>query len=174
MPTYEQRIEVDVPVRTAYDQWTQFEEFPRFMEGVEEVRQRTDAYTEWRAEIGGEERTWVARITQQEPDRLIAWTSTEGDAKIGGTVSFEPLANDRTAVGLRIDFEPDDATERVGDALGVVERRVRGDLERFKAFIEERGGATGGWRGQIPPDGSLEPANEPEHEPENEDEARSA
>jgi uncharacterized membrane protein len=168
MPTYEERIEVDVPVRTAYDQWTQFEEFPRFMEGVEEVRQRDDAYTEWRAEVGGESRRWVARITEQEPDRLIAWTSTEGDAKIGGTVAFEPMGEGRTAVMLRVDFEPDDATERIGDALGIVERRVRGDLERFKAFIEGRGEATGAWRGEIPPDGAREPANEPR------DEARSA
>jgi uncharacterized membrane protein len=160
MTTYEERVEVDVPVRAAYDQWTQFEEFPRFMEGVREVRQRTDAYTEWRAEIGGRERAWVARITEQEPDRLIAWTSTEGDAKIGGTVTFEPLGEDRTAIRLRVEFEPDDATERIGDALGVVERRVRGDLERFRTFIEERGRATGGWRGEIPPDGPREPENE--------------
>jgi uncharacterized membrane protein len=160
MPTYEERIEVGVPVRTAYDQWTQFEEFPRFMEGVERVVQRTDAYTEWTAEIGGERRTWVARVTEQEPDRLIAWASTEGDMKIGGLVTFEPLGADRTALTLRIDFEPDDATARAGDALGVVERRLRGDLERFKTFIEGRGEATGAWRGEIPPDGPLEPPEE--------------
>jgi uncharacterized membrane protein len=160
MPTYEERIEVAVPVRTAYDQWTQFEEFPRFMEGVEEVRQRTDAYTEWRADVGGERRTWVARITEQEPDRLIAWTSTEGDAKLGGAVTFEALAEDRTAVSLRVDFEPDEPSERIGDAVGVVERRVKGDLERFKSFIEDRGRATGAWRGEIPADGALEPENE--------------
>jgi uncharacterized membrane protein len=172
MPTYEERIEIAVPIRTAYDQWTQLEEFPRFMEGVEEVRQRTDVYTEWRAEIGGEQRSWVARITEQQPDHVIAWASTEGDAKIGGRVSFEPMGEDRTAVTLRIEFEPDDATERMGDRLGIVERRVRGDLERFKAFIEERGEATGAWRGEIPADGALRPEDEAENEPE--DEARSA
>jgi uncharacterized membrane protein len=157
VPTYEERIEVEVPVRTAYDQWTQFEEFPRFMEGVERVEQIDDAYTQWTAEIGCERRSWAARIVEQEPDRRIAWASTEGDAKVGGSVEFEPIGDDRTAVLLRIDFEPGDATERVGDALGIVERRVKGDLERFKAFIEERRRATGAWRGEIPPDRPLEP-----------------
>jgi uncharacterized membrane protein len=160
MPTYEERIEVDVPVRTAYDQWTQFEEFPRFMEGVEHVTQRDDVYTEWTVEIGGERRNWAARITEQVPDELIAWASTEGDAKVGGTVRFEPLGDRRTAVTLRIDFEPEDAAERMGDALGVVEGRVNGDLERFKTFIESRGEATGAWRGEVPPDRSLRPENE--------------
>jgi uncharacterized membrane protein len=160
MPTYEERVEVDVPVRTAYDQWTQFEEFPRFMEGVERVTQRDDVYTEWTAEIGGERRSWAARVTEQVPDEVIAWASTEGDAKVGGTVRFEPLGEGRTAVTLRVEFEPDDATERMGDVLGLVERRVQGDLERFKAFIEERGAATGAWRGEVPPDRPLEPENE--------------
>jgi uncharacterized membrane protein len=157
MPTYEERIEVDVPVRAAYDQWTQFEDFPNFMEGVEEVRQVDDVYTEWRAEIAGRPRRWVARITEQHPDRLIAWASTEGDLKIGGVVSFEALGEARTAVSLRVDLEPDAASERAGDALGVVERRVRGDLERFKSFIESRREPTGGWRGDVPPDEPLEP-----------------
>ncbi len=160
MPTYQARVEIDVPVRTAYDQWTQFEEFPRFMEGVEEVRQIDDAYTEWRADVAGQQRTWVARITDQEPDRIIAWTSVEGDLKIGGTVTFEALGEDRSAVDLRIDLEADDATERIGDVLGIVERRVKGDLQRFKAFVEERGAATGAWRGEIPADHPLEPKGE--------------
>jgi len=156
LPTYEERIEVGVPVRTCYDQWTQFEEFPRFMEGVERVHQIDDAYTEWTAEIGGERRTWAARITEQEPDRRIAWASTEGDVKLGGVVEFESLGDARSAVVLRVEFEPDDTPERTGEALGVVERRVKGDLERFKAFIEERGDATGAWRGEIQPDRPLE------------------
>jgi uncharacterized membrane protein len=147
MSTYRARIEIDVPVRTAYDQWTQFEEFPRFMEGVEEVRQIDDAYTEWHAEIGGQQRTWVTRITDQEPDRIIAWTSVEGDLKTGGTVTFEPLGDGRSAVELRIDLDADDAT---------LERRVSGDLERFKTFLEERGEATGAWRGEIPADHPLQ------------------
>jgi uncharacterized membrane protein len=160
MPTYEQRIEIDVPVRAAYDQWTQFEEFPSFMEGVEEVRQVDDVYTEWRAEIGGQRRRWVARITEQHPDRLIAWASTEGDVKIGGVVTFEALAETRTAVTLRVDFEPDDPAERAGDVVGVVERRVGGDLERFKSFLESRREPTGGWRGEIPPDEPLDPPSD--------------
>jgi uncharacterized membrane protein len=162
MPTYEERIEVGVPVRTAYNQWTQFEEFPRFMEGVERVVQRSDVYAEWTAEIGGERRTWVVRITEQDPDRSIGWASTEGDVKVDGVVLFEPLGDDRTALTLRIDFEPDDATDRAADALGAVERRVRGDLERFKTFIEERREATGAWRGEIPADRPLDLPGEAE------------
>jgi uncharacterized membrane protein len=160
MPRFEERIEVDVPVRTAYDQWTQFEEFPRFMEGVERVTQRNDVYTEWAVEIGGERRNWAARITEQVPDELISWASTEGDAKVGETVRFERLGEDRTAVTLQIDFEPDNGAAPMGDALGVVERRVKGDLERFKALIEKRGEATGAWRGEVPPDRPLRPENE--------------
>jgi uncharacterized membrane protein len=160
MPTYEERIEIDLPVRAVYDQWTQFEEFPSFMEGVEEVRQVDDVYTEWVAEVDGQRLRWVARITEQHPDRLIAWASTEGDLKIGGAVSFEPLADDRTAMTLRVDLESDDASPLAADALGVVERRVGGDLERFKSFIESRREASGGWRGEIPPDKRLDPPNE--------------
>ena len=169
-------MEVGVPVRAAYDQWTQFEEFPRFMEGVERVQQIDDAYTEWTADVAGQRRTWAVRITEQEPDRRIAWASTEGDVKVGGVVEFESLGEGRSAVVLRIEFEPDDATERMGDALGVVERRVKGDLERFKAFIEDRGDATGAWRGEIPPDRPLESETTPRtvSSDERESEAESA
>jgi uncharacterized membrane protein len=144
-------VEVDVPIRVAYNQWTQFEEFPSFMEGVEEVRQVTPESLEWRAEIAGQSRTWAARITEQEPDRKIAWVAVEGE-RIDGTVEFSPIDDARTQVSLTMRFEPDGALEKAGDALDVVEGRVKGDLERFKAFIERLGRETGGWRGEIPPD----------------------
>ena len=155
MSTITASIEVEVPVRVAYNQWTQFEDFPSFMEGVEEVRQVTDESLEWRAEIAGQTRTWGTRITEQVPDRRIAWVAVEGE-KLAGAVDFESLDDDRTRVELTMEFEPDDAMERAADALRVVEGRVRGDVERFKRFIESRGKETGAWRGEIPPD-SPEP-----------------
>jgi uncharacterized membrane protein len=141
-------IDVDVPVRVAYDQWTQFEEFPRFMDGVKGVRQLDDTTLEWTAEINGVERSWRADIAEQEPDQVIAWRSTSG-AKNDGRVTFEPLDDSRARVTLELDVEPDDAVEKAGDALGFVERQVKGDLRRFKEFIESRGTPTGGWRGEV-------------------------
>ena len=141
-------IDVDVPVRIAYDQWTQFEEFPRFMDGVKRVRQLDDTTLEWTAEINGVERSWRADIAEQEPDQVIAWRSTSG-AKNDGRVTFEPLDDSRARATLELDVEPDDAIEKVGDALGFVERQVKGDLRRFKEFIEARGTPSGGWRGEV-------------------------
>jgi uncharacterized membrane protein len=141
-------IDVDVPVRITYDQWTQFEEFPRFMEGVKQVRQVDDTTLEWTAEIKGIERSWKAEVTEQEPDTVIAWRSTSG-AKNDGRVTFEPLGENRTRVTLQLDVEPDDPIEKAGDALGFVERQVEGDLRRFKEFIDSRGTPTGGWRGEV-------------------------
>jgi uncharacterized membrane protein len=141
-------IDVDVPVRVTYDQWTQFEEFPRFMDGVKGVRQLDDTTLEWTAEINGVERSWRADIAEQEPDQVIAWRSTSG-AKNDGRVTFEPLDDSRARVTLELDVEPDDAVEKAGDALGFVERQVKGDLRRFKEFIESRGTPTGGWRGEV-------------------------
>ncbi|HET8786675.1 MAG TPA: SRPBCC family protein, partial [Candidatus Limnocylindrales bacterium] len=141
-------IDVDVPVRVAYDQWTQFEEFPKFMEGVKRVQQLNDTTLEWTAEINGVERSWRAEITEQEPDTVVAWRSTSG-AKNDGRVSFEPLGTNRTRVTLELDVEPDDAIEKAGDALGFVERQVKEDLRRFKEFIESRGTPTGAWRGEV-------------------------
>jgi uncharacterized membrane protein len=158
MSVIEETIEVDVPVRVAYDQWTQFEEFPRFMEGVQEVRQVTDETVEWRAEIAGQTRTWATRIAEQTPDRTIVWVAVEGE-KLDGRVTFEPLADDRTRVALTMSFEPDDALEKAADMLKVVEGRVKGDLERFKRFIESEGHETGAWRGEIPAD-SPDPSAE--------------
>lgn len=148
MGTVEKTIEVDVPVTTAYNQWTQFEEFPRFMEGVREVRQMDDTRLYWKAEIGGREKEWYARIIDQEPDRRIAWQSEQG-ARNGGEVSFEPLDGSRTNISLRMEYEPEDFVESTGDVLGFVSRRVEGDLDRFKEFIEARGQETGAWRGSV-------------------------
>ena len=148
MGKVEASIDVNVPVSTAYNQWTQFEEFPRFMEGVEKVRQLDDRTLEWTAEIAGNEETWRAEIDEQTPDQRIAWHSTEG-ARNAGVVTFHRLDDEQTRVMLQLEFEPEGAVQNVGDALGVPQRRIEGDLERFKEFIESRGVETGGWRGEI-------------------------
>jgi uncharacterized membrane protein len=141
-------IDIDVPVRTAYNQWTQFEEFPRFMEGVEAVEQIDDTQLEWHASIGGVDKRWRAKITEQTPDQRIAWKSIEG-ARNDGAVTFHRIDDDRSRIALQLDIEPEGAIETVGDAAGVVSRRARGDLERFKEFIEERGTESGAWRGEV-------------------------
>ncbi len=148
MPHIEDSIEVEVPVRTAYDQWTQFEDFPRFMEGVKEVKQLDDKRLSWRAEIAGKEVTWNSEITHQEPDHRIAWQSTTG-ASHAGSVTFYPLGANKVNVTLRMEYDPAGFTEKTGAALGLVKARVHGDLSRFKDFIEERGAETGAWRGTI-------------------------
>ncbi|MDQ3980014.1 MAG: SRPBCC family protein [Actinomycetota bacterium] len=137
-----------MPVRTVYDQWTQFEEFPRFMEGVEQVVQLDDTHLHWVAEIAGVKREWDAEITEQVPDQRIAWRSLAGEHN-AGVVTFQPNGPNSTRVTLAIDFEPDDAVEKAGDKLGFVSKRTEGDLERFKEFIESRGVETGAWRGQV-------------------------
>lgn len=149
MSKIEKSIEVNVPVRTAYDQWTQFEQFPNFMEGVESVHQLDDRRLHWRAEIFGKMVEWTAEISEQIPDTKIAWRSTSG-APNAGAVSFYRLSDDRCRVTLQIDYEPQGFLETVGDWLGIMSRRVEGDLEQFKKFIEERGVETGAWRGTIP------------------------
>lgn len=141
-------VDVDVPVRTAYDQWTQFESFPMFMEGVEKVEQLDDTTLRWTAEIAGQKRTWKARITEQAPDQRIAWTSTEG-AKNAGVVTFHRIDDGKTRVTLQLDVDPEGPVENIGDALGFVQRRAKGDMERFKDFIEGRGTETGAWRGTV-------------------------
>jgi uncharacterized membrane protein len=148
MSTIEESIEVDVPVRTAYNQWTQFEEFPRFMEGVESVRQLDDTHLEWTAEIAGVRRQWNAEVTEQQPDQRVAWRATSGTEN-AGVVTFHRLAEDRTKVMLQLDVEPEGLVEQAGDKLGFVKRRATGDLERFKAFIEHRGTESGAWRGRV-------------------------
>ena len=141
-------IDVEVPVSTAYDQWTQFEEFPRFMEGVGSVRQLDDTHLEWKASVAGVEKEWRAEITEQEPDQRSAWCSTSG-ATNAGVVTFHRLDDRKTRVTLQLDVEPEGGIESVGDSLGFVKRRAEGDLERFKEFIEGRGTATGAWRGSV-------------------------
>ncbi|HVL03922.1 MAG TPA: SRPBCC family protein [Acidimicrobiales bacterium] len=144
----EQSIDVNVPISTAYNQWTQFEEFPKFMEGVKQVRQLDDQTLEWTAEIGGNEESWQARISEQEPDLRVAWHATTG-AKNAGVVTFHRIDDNTTRVMLQMEWEPQNAAEQVGGALGFDDRRIQGDLERFKEFIESRGTETGAWRGEI-------------------------
>jgi len=151
MASYEHSIDVNVPVRTAYNQWTQFEEFPRFMEGVEYVQQVTDTKLRWKAEIAGKEQEWDAVITEQTPDQRIAWKSTTG-AEHAGVVTFHRLDDNTTRVMLQIEYDPEGFVENVGSALGVVKRRMKGDMERFKEFIEGRGQETGAWRGTVEQD----------------------
>jgi uncharacterized membrane protein len=148
MATIEQSIELDVPVRTAYDQWTQFEEFPRFMEGIEEVHQLDDTHLHWVAEVGGQREEWDAEITEQRPDERIAWTSTSGKGN-AGVVTFHRLDDRRSKIMLQLDWQPEGMVEKVGSALGHDDRRVKGDLERFKEFIEGRDTPTGSWRGTV-------------------------
>jgi uncharacterized membrane protein len=152
MKTIEKSIEVEVPVRTAYNQWTQFEEFPHFMEGVKDVRQLDDTRLHWIAEVGGKAKEWNARITEQEPDQRIAWRSDDGGGHNGGVVTFHRLAEGKTRVMLQMEYDTEGLAETVGDALGFVTRRVEGDLGRFKEFIEGRGYETGGWRGKVESD----------------------
>jgi uncharacterized membrane protein len=146
--TIETSIDVAVPLRTAYDQWTQFEEFPKFMDGVESVTQLDDTHLRWVAEIAGVRREWDAVITEQKPDMRVAWTSTSG-TKNAGVVTFHHIDDGITRVMLQLDIEPEGIVETVGDKLGVIERRAVGDLERFKEMIEALGRETGGWRGEV-------------------------
>jgi uncharacterized membrane protein len=150
MPGITESIDVRVPVRVAYNQWTQFEEFPAFMEGIKAVRQLDDRRLMWRVDIGGREKEWVAEIVQQIPDERIHWRSTEG-AENAGVVTFQAVDDETTRITLRIDYDPEGMIEHAGDALGVVHTRVRGDLWRFKEFIENIRQETGAWRGRIPP-----------------------
>ncbi|WP_330336001.1 SRPBCC family protein [Streptomyces sp. NBC_00557] len=150
MSQIEESIEVDVPVRAAYNQWTQFEDFPHFMDGVERIEQRTDTLTHWVTRIGGVEREFDAEITEQIPDERVAWTTVSGEAKQAGVVTFHRLDEARTKVMLQLDYEPDGLAETVGDKLGFIKRQATGDLKRFKEFIESRGGVeTGAWRGEV-------------------------
>lgn len=149
MSKVEESIEVEVPVRTAYNQWTQFETFPHFMEGVERIDQRTDTMTHWVTKVGGTQREFEAEITEQIPDERVAWTTLGGEVKQAGVVTFHRLDDSKTKVMLQLDYEPDGFTETVGDKLGFVKRQITGDLKRFKEYIEARGHETGSWRGEV-------------------------
>jgi uncharacterized membrane protein len=144
----EKRILVNVPVSTAYNQWTQFEDFPHFMGGVKSVTQLSDDRLEWVAEIAGVKRKWEAKILEQIPDRKVAWAATEG-ATNAGSVEFEDVGGGQTSVKLFIDYEPEGIVEKVGDKLNVVERQAESDLQKFKEFIEDEGYASGAWRGSV-------------------------
>jgi hypothetical protein len=146
----ERSIQVDVPVRTAYDQWTQFEDFPHFMGGVREVHQHDDQRLHWTAEIAGVRREWEATILEQIPDQKIAWAATEG-ATNAGAVRFQANGPMSTTVFLTLEYEPEGVVEQVGDKLGIVERQVTADLQRFKELVESEGYATGAWRGSVNP-----------------------
>ena len=143
-----QSVDVDVDVRTAYNQWTQFEEFPRFMEGVEKVEQLDDSHLRWHVDIAGIDREFEAEITEQTPDQRIAWRSRSGVDQ-GGVVTFHALDDDHTRVTLQMNFEPEGLAEQAADKSGLVRGRTTGDLGRFKDFIEDRGAETGAWRGEI-------------------------
>ncbi|MFC8176713.1 SRPBCC family protein [Streptomyces sp. NPDC013012] len=157
MSTVEKTIDVDVPVRSAYDQWTQFEEFPHFMEGVEEVRQVDDRHCHWRTKVAGVRREFDTEIVDQLPDERVAWRTVGGEVRQKGVVTFQPLDEGHTRVRLAMEVEPEGVVEKTGDALGILDLRVKGDLKRFKGFIEERGQATGGWRGRIRPSDGMNP-----------------
>lgn len=148
MASVTESIDVNVPVRTAYDQWTQFEEFPRFMENVKEVRQLDDTHLHWVVNVGGNTEEYDAEVTEQLPDERVAWKSTSGKPN-AGVITFHRLGADQTKVTVQMDWTPEGVTQSVGSALGVDDRNVKQDLKNFKRFIEERGAPTGAWRGQV-------------------------
>jgi uncharacterized membrane protein len=146
--TITKSIEVGCDLQTTYNQWTQFEDFPEFMNNVEKVEQIDDVTLRWKGDIAGAEREWTAKIVDQTPDEKVAWRA-EGEITQAGTITFDEVGADRTRVNLELEFEPEDWKEKAADALNMTERRVEGDLERFKEFIEERGQETGAWRGDV-------------------------
>ncbi|MGI8780077.1 MAG: SRPBCC family protein [Solirubrobacteraceae bacterium] len=147
--TIEQSIDLEVPVHTAYNQWTQFQEFPQFMDGVEEIRQLDETHLHWVAKFGGTRHEWDAVIIEQLPDERVAWRNTDGKEN-AGVVTFHRLDDEHSRVMVQMDFVPDGVKEKIGDALGVPDRRVQGDLKRFKEMIEARGEESGAWRGEVP------------------------
>ena len=146
----EESIEVNVPVSTAYNQWTQFEDFPKFMESVHEVRQLDNTHLHWRADIAGKTEEWDAEITEQVPDKRIAWRSI-GGLRNSGVVTFHRISPSTTRIMLQMDYEPRSIDEKVGDALGAVKLQTKANLRRFKDLLETRGKETGAWRGSVAP-----------------------
>jgi uncharacterized membrane protein len=147
--TLERSVEVGVPASTSYNAWTQFELFPHFMEGVESVEQKDERRLHWRANVWGQTEEWDAEITEQIPDKRIAWRS-DGGAWNAGVVTFHRLSDDQSRVMLQLEYAPQRLSEKLADALGVLSRRVEGDLERFKTYVEQQGDRISGWRGEIP------------------------
>jgi uncharacterized membrane protein len=157
--TVKESIDVEVPLHRAYNQWTQFEEFPRFMSGVEEVRQTDDRHCHWTTKVAGARREFDTEIVDQLPDARISWRTVSGDVRQKGVVTFQPLDDAHTRVSLAMEFDPHGVAERTGDMLGVLDRQVKGDLKRFKDFIEERGQESGAWRGRVTPADAARPAS---------------
>ncbi|MCC3763481.1 SRPBCC family protein [Glycomyces sp. TRM65418] len=153
MGTITESVDVEVPVSQAYNQWTQFEAFPEFMEGVEEVRQLDDTHLHWVTEIAGVKREFDATITEQHPDERVAWKSVSGPTH-AGVITFHRLGDATTRVTAQMDLDPEGFAEKAADKLGVLDRRVKGDMQRFKEFIERRSHETGGWRGDVPRPGA--------------------
>ena len=150
MPKVQDSIEVQVPVDKAYNQWTQFEEFPQFMEGVQSVQQLDDTHVRWVAEVRGESREWTTEIVDQKPDQRIAWKTIDGEVRNDGIVTFQPVGESQTRVNVEMEVEGGSAAENMaGDLMGIVQKQVHGDLERFKQLIENRGQETGAWRGEV-------------------------
>ncbi|WP_340682898.1 SRPBCC family protein [Amycolatopsis coloradensis] len=153
MSTITEMVDVEVPVTTAYNQWTQFESFPQFMEGVEEIRQIDATHTHWVTKFGGVSREFDATITEQHPDERVAWTSDSGPDH-AGVITFHRLGDNKTRVTAQMEIDPEGFAENVADKLGVLDRRVKGDMKRFKEFIESRGHESGAWRGDVDRPGS--------------------
>jgi uncharacterized membrane protein len=148
MATVEESIEVAVPLTTAYDQWTQFEEYPQFMENVKEVRQLDDTHLHWVVELAGQRHEWDAEVTEQRPDERVAWRNTDGKEN-AGVVTFHRIDDTHTKLMVQLDFVPEGILEKIGDVLSAPDRRIEGDLRRFKEMVEARGQASGGWRGEV-------------------------
>jgi len=151
MANIEQSIDVEVPISTAYNQWTQFEDFPKFMDGVDEIRQIDDRHVHWVVSFGGTQHEWDAEITEQNPDERVAWKNTDGKDN-AGVVTFHQLAANRTRIMVQMDWAPEGVKEKLGASLGFDQRRIEGDLERFKALIESRDTESGAYRGTVPRD----------------------
>jgi uncharacterized membrane protein len=150
MPKIQDSIDVQVPVQQAYNQWTQFEEFPKFMDGIQSVQQLDETHVQWVAEIRGESRQWTTEITDQQPDEKVAWKTIDGEVKNDGVVTFERVGENQTRVNVEMDVQSDSPTENLaGNLLGIVKDQVHGDLERFKRLIENRNEETGAWRGEV-------------------------
>lgn len=152
MSSVTKSVDVDVPVRTVYDQWTQFETFPEFMSGVEQIQQLDDRRLHWQVSVGGVKREFDAEITEQHPDERVAWKSTDGTTH-AGVVTFHKLSDDQTRVTVQLDWQPEGIVEKAGAVVGVDDHRVSGDLDRFKSFIESRQQESGAWRGEVPREG---------------------
>ncbi|WP_030437827.1 SRPBCC family protein [Actinoplanes subtropicus] len=149
MTSVTESVDVNVPIRTAYDQWTQFEDFPQFMDGVESITQTDPTHTHWVTEVAGQTREFDAEITEQHPEERVAWKSTGGDTRHAGVVTFHRLGDNQTRVTIQLDWEPEGLAEKVGSAVGVDSHQVKADARRFKEFIESRGDASGSWRGEV-------------------------